>query len=97
MLTNGHCKILPLILKARVFELVRSDGTPSGKVIKVAHADLGHKILNSPVVWIGGEREWEIGIQVCRGLDCCGLCTSTWGFEPHGLAGVHSMLQLSAT
>lgn len=65
MLTNGHCKILPLILKARVFELVRSDGTPSGKVIKVAHADLGHKILNSPVVWIGGEREWEIGIQVC--------------------------------
>ncbi|KAL6777875.1 hypothetical protein ACKKBG_A16025 [Auxenochlorella protothecoides x Auxenochlorella symbiontica] len=57
-------RLLGAGVQARVFELVRSDGTPSGKVIKVAHADLGHKILNSPVVWIGGEREWEIGIQM---------------------------------
>jgi hypothetical protein len=27
-------------------------------------ADLGHKLLNNPVIWIGMEREWEIGTQV---------------------------------
>lgn len=51
-------------VQARVFELVYNDGVPTGKVIKVAHGDLGHKLLNNSVVWIGGEREWEIGIQV---------------------------------
>lgn len=54
----------PLTTQARVFELVKMDGSPSGKVIKVAHADLGHRFLNSPVIWIGGEREWEIGVQM---------------------------------
>lgn len=28
-------------------------------------ADLGHRMLNNPVIWIGMEREWEIGTQVC--------------------------------
>ena len=28
-----------------------------------AHTDLGHKLINNPVIWIGMEREWEIGTQ----------------------------------
>jgi hypothetical protein len=36
-------------------------------------ADLGHRMLNNPVIWIGMEREWEIGTQVhvCGGVCAC--------------------------
>jgi hypothetical protein len=36
--------------------------------------DLGHKLLNNPVIWIGMEREWEIGTQAscsARHPQCC--------------------------
>lgn len=42
-----------------MFELVNDDGTPAGKVLKIGHTDLGHKLVNS--IFIGMEREWEIG------------------------------------
>lgn len=53
-----------LLLQAKVFQLARDDGTPIGKVIKINHADIGSKILNNNVLWIGMDREWEIGTQV---------------------------------
>lgn len=52
--------------QARVFELVHHGGAPTGKVIKVAHTDFGHKALNA--VWISMEREWELGMQLRAAL-----------------------------
>jgi hypothetical protein len=40
-------------MSARVFELVTQDGKPTGKVVKIAHTDLGHRAVNS--IWIGME------------------------------------------
>ena len=60
-------------MQARVFELVHADGRPTGKVVKIAHTDLGHKAINA--VWISMEREWEL-VSWERG-DCgclCGFC-----------------------
>lgn len=34
------------LLQARVFELMYEDGAPAGKVVKIAHKDLGHAMLN---------------------------------------------------
>lgn len=53
-------------LQARVHELVLTDGTPTGKVIKIAHRDIGHKALNA--IWISMEREWELGLQLRAAL-----------------------------
>ena len=36
--------------------MMYEDGTPANKVIKIAHADLGHNFLNK--IFIGMEREW---------------------------------------
>lgn len=33
-----------------MFQLARDDGTPTGKVIKINHGDLGSKMLNNNVV-----------------------------------------------
>jgi hypothetical protein len=55
----GQVKIGRLLgqgLQARVHELTFKDGTPTGKVVKISHRDIGHKALNA--VWIGMEREW---------------------------------------
>jgi hypothetical protein len=49
-------------MQARVFELVHQDGRPTGKVVKIAHTDLGHRTLNA--VWISMEREWEVGLKL---------------------------------
>jgi hypothetical protein len=49
-------------LQARVHELTYADGRPTGKVVKIAHRDIGHKALNA--VWIGMEREWELGLKL---------------------------------
>jgi len=58
-------------MQARVFELVNEGGAPTGKVIKIAHQDIGHKALNA--VWIGMEREWELGMQLRAALqEPCG-------------------------
>ena len=40
-------RLLGAGLQARVHELVLRDGTPTGKVIKIAHTDIGHKALNA--------------------------------------------------
>lgn len=41
--------------------------------------DLGHKLLNNPVIWIGMEREWEIGTQASRaGNAASRLATLLW-------------------
>lgn len=40
-------RLLGAGLQARVHELVLRDGTPTGKVIKIAHTDIGHKTLNA--------------------------------------------------
>ncbi|GAB4817323.1 hypothetical protein N2152v2_004369 [Parachlorella kessleri] len=53
--------------RARVFELMYEDGTPANKVIKIAHADVGHNFLNK--IFIGMEREWEIGVQLRAALE----------------------------
>jgi hypothetical protein len=53
-------------MQARVFELVHAEGRPTGKVIKIAHVDLGHKALNA--VWISMEREWELGLKLRAAL-----------------------------
>ncbi|KAL4423056.1 hypothetical protein ABPG77_005861 [Micractinium sp. CCAP 211/92] len=62
-------KMLGAGVQAKVFELEYTDGRPTGKVLKVAHTDLGHRMLNNPVVWIGMEREWEIGTQLRAALE----------------------------
>ncbi|KAL4526906.1 hypothetical protein Ndes2526A_g01330 [Nannochloris sp. 'desiccata'] len=61
----GQIKIGRLLgqgLQARVHELTFKDGTPVGKVVKISHQDIGHKALNA--VWIGMEREWELGLKL---------------------------------
>ncbi|KDD73951.1 hypothetical protein H632_c1704p1, partial [Helicosporidium sp. ATCC 50920] len=55
-------------VQARVFEIITADGRPTNQVIKVAHADLAHKIINNPVIWISMEREWEMGTQLRAAL-----------------------------
>ncbi|EFN56120.1 expressed protein [Chlorella variabilis] len=62
-------KLLGAGVQAKVFELAHSDGRPTGKVLKIGHTDLGHKILNSDLIWIGMEREWEIGTQLRAALE----------------------------
>lgn len=44
----------PRSLQAKVFQLARDDGHPTGKVIKINHGDIGSKMLNNNVVrcWI---------------------------------------------
>jgi hypothetical protein len=61
----GSIKIGRLLgagLQARVHELTFRDGTPTGKVVKISHLDIGHKALNA--VWIPLEREWEVGLKL---------------------------------
>jgi len=61
----GEVKIGRLIgqgLQARVHELTFKDGSPTGKVVKISHRDIGHKALNA--VWVGMEREWELGLKL---------------------------------
>ncbi|KAL4448591.1 hypothetical protein ABPG75_005810 [Micractinium tetrahymenae] len=62
-------RLLGAGVQAKVFELDYADGRPTGKVLKVAHTDLGHRMLNNPVIWIGMEREWEIGTQLRAALE----------------------------
>ncbi|PRW44896.1 kinase-like superfamily [Chlorella sorokiniana] len=62
-------RLLGAGVQAKVFELVFADGQPTGKVLKIAHTDLGHKLLNNPIMWIGMEREWEIGTQLRAALE----------------------------
>eukprot|EP00887_Chlorella_sp_A99_P007384 scaffold2.g7384.t1 len=54
-------KMLGAGVQARVFELVDLEGRATDRVIKINHKDFGHKLLNNSVVWIGMEREWQIG------------------------------------
>ena len=56
----------PPLRQAKVFQLAHDDGSPIGKVIKVNHGDLGSKMLNNNVLWVGMDREWEVGTQVRR-------------------------------
>lgn len=65
-------KFLGAGVQAKVFQLARDDGTPIGKVIKINHADIGSKILNNNVLWIGMDREWEIGTQLRAALQVPG-------------------------
>lgn len=44
--------------QARVYELLKENGDPIGKVVKLAHTDIPHKMINA--VWLGLEREWEV-------------------------------------
>lgn len=37
-------------LQAKVFQVAREDGSPTGKVIKINHADMASKMLNNNVV-----------------------------------------------
>ena len=53
--------------QAKVFQLATDGGAPTGKVIKINHGDLGSKMLNNNVLWVGMDREWEVGTQVCVG------------------------------
>jgi hypothetical protein len=53
-------------MQARVFELVFTDGTPTGRVVKIAHTDTKHAMINA--IWISMEREWEIGTQLRAAL-----------------------------
>ncbi|KAI7840831.1 hypothetical protein COHA_005477 [Chlorella ohadii] len=54
--------------QAKVFRVARDDGSPTGKVIKINHADMASKMLNNNVVWVGMDREWEIGTQLRAAL-----------------------------
>jgi len=40
-------RLLGAGMQARVHELTLQDGTPTGKVIKIAHSDAAHKALNA--------------------------------------------------
>lgn len=53
-------------MQARVFELVFTDGTQTGRVVKIAHTDTKHIMINA--IWISMEREWEIGTQLRAAL-----------------------------
>jgi hypothetical protein len=70
-------------LQAKVFRLVREDGTPTGKVIKVNHDDLGSKMLNNDVVWIGMHREWRTGTQVSPAV---AAPAAAWELRRHAAA-----------
>ena len=59
-------RLLGAGLQARVHELILEDGTPTGKVVKIAHTDLGHKTLNA--IWVKLEREWELGLKLRSAL-----------------------------
>ena len=37
-------------------------------------ADLGHRMLNNPLVWIAMEREWEIGAHAASAASCSWPC-----------------------
>ncbi|KAL4458764.1 hypothetical protein ABPG75_013629 [Micractinium tetrahymenae] len=61
-------KFLGAGAQAKVFRLAKDDGTPTGKVIKINHEDVASKLLNNNVVWVGMDREWEIGTQLRNAL-----------------------------
>ncbi|EFN56123.1 expressed protein [Chlorella variabilis] len=61
-------KFLGAGAQAKVFQLAHDDGSPIGKVIKVNHGDLGSKMLNNNVLWVGMDREWEVGTQLRAAL-----------------------------
>ncbi|PSC70169.1 kinase-like superfamily isoform A [Micractinium conductrix] len=61
-------KFLGAGAQAKVFRLVRDDGSPTGRVIKVNHEDVVSGMLNNNVVWVGMDREWEIGTQLRAAL-----------------------------
>ncbi|KAL4857795.1 NEDD8-activating enzyme E1 catalytic subunit [Chlorella vulgaris] len=65
-------RLLGAGVQAKVYELEHNNGRPTGKVLKISHTDLGHKLLNNPVIWIGMEREWEIGTQLRAALEVQG-------------------------
>lgn len=62
-------RLLGAGVQAKVYELEHADGRPTGKVLKLSHTDFGHRLLNNPVIWIGMEREWEIGTQLRAALE----------------------------
>ncbi|EFN56122.1 hypothetical protein CHLNCDRAFT_144739 [Chlorella variabilis] len=55
-------------MQAKVYRLARHDGAPTGKVIKVNREDLGNKMLNNDMVWVGMHREWRTGTQLRAAL-----------------------------
>lgn len=70
---DGVClgKLLGAGVQAKVFDLVYKDGTPTGKVLKIGHQDLGHSLLLSKMAtsMMSLQREWEIGMQLKAGLE----------------------------
>lgn len=69
------------LTQAKVFQVAREDGSPTGKVIKINHADMASKMLNNNVV---GAEQHRVSQQLSAGF------TTAWcGF--HNPTG-HCML-----
>lgn len=47
---SAHCRLCFARRQAKVFRVARDDGSPTGKVIKINHADMASKMLNNNVV-----------------------------------------------
>ena len=59
-------RLLGAGMQAKVYDLVDAEGAPTGQVVKIAHDDAKHAVINA--VWISLEREWEIGVQLRAAL-----------------------------
>lgn len=58
-------------LQAKVFELVRADGSSVNKVLKVGHSDLGHTLFLNAMAssMMDLQREWELGMRLKAALE----------------------------
>ncbi len=68
-----------------MFELMYKDGTPAGKVVKIAHKDIGHNLLNR--IFIGMERECgsaAICMHLCSTRDFSRPFGGPLGADPAG-------------
>jgi hypothetical protein len=58
-------------VQATVWDLVFKDGTPTGKVLKMGHQDLSHKLFLSGMAtsMMSLQKEWEIGMQLKAAME----------------------------
>ena len=58
-------------VQAKVFDLVHTDGSSLGKVLKIGHSNLGHKLFLSQVAssMMDLQHEWELGMQLKAALE----------------------------
>ena len=58
-------------VQAKVFDLVREDGSNIGRVVKLGHTDVGHSLFLSKLAssMMDLQREWELGMQLKAALE----------------------------